>query len=547
MTSKKPSRFKKVVEPARAELLSERAASDRQRLRQEALLETLRRARSHSHEGPPPDRTFQEGLIVVIATYNDGRPLLDPAARVNTIHHLLLALEHQRSALPESARGNFKVVIADNDMTEHQRSRLEDYFGALSTQARSNRRTPPQCLIVRAPRIRGDDFTRTAGYARNLALREIRRRRNAGDTSFDAPVLIHDDDAVTEGVGDMYRLLSRHRNVLGAVAPSVRGVRDMASYALRIRAQRPRQRRGTSAQSCSFPPVFDTDGLINFSVLFAFGGTRVPKTCALLLHPRALEDLASPDGEVFHVWKKGSFEDMCCSIGLACSDWDIFACGSSRAYDQVRSHPEARLRQQFCWAYDHATAFHDFSEVSRRLPEPVVHHGISALVPLAKEDRTREEGWGLQRMLRLRGFPGLQATVVRPEEVQDTLLDVKGQLSTPRGAARFLRKHHYAFEEGFESVRNLSRVVRVSLRLVRQVIAQLDPERAIRLEVPFADHRRVYSRTGERSGHPDSLRFERDTRVARLLGNLGSMFRNPSNDFEKGRIRCAAFGPRQAT
>lgn len=539
--------FEPVVEPVWSDALTERSAAERQRLRQQALLETLARARIHAHDGPPKPRTFQEGLIVVIATYNDGRPLLDPGARINTIHHLLLALEHQRAALPESAQGNFKVVIADNGMTASQRSRLEDYFGALSTQAKTCRRSPPQCLIVGAPKIRGDDFTRTAGYARNLALREIRQCRDDGDLSFDAPVLIHDDDAVTDGIGDMYRLLSRHRNVLGAVAPSVRGVRDIASHASRIRGRRTEPRRGTSAQSSSFPPVFDKDGLINFSVLFAFGGSRVPKTCALLLHPRAIDDLASEDGEVFHVWKKGSFEDMSCSIGLACSDWDIFACRSAHAYDQVRSHPEARLRQQFAWAYDHATAFHDFSEVSKQLSDPVVHHGISALTPLPKELRTREEGWGLQRMLRLRGFPGLQATIVRPDEVRETLSFIREQLSTPRRAKRFLKMHSYVLEGGFENTKNLSVSVRLTLKVVGQVIAQLDPARLIRIEVPLVDYRRAFSPTGDRAGHADALRFERDTRVARLLGNLASMFRNPTNDFRKGKVRCMAFGPRQAT
>lgn len=539
--------FEPVVEPVLSNAPTERSAAERQRSRQQALLETLARARSHIQEGAPRPRSFHEGLIVVIATYNDGRPMLDPGARINTIHHLLLALEHQRADLPASAQGNFKVVIADNGMTPNQRSRLVDYFGALSTQARTHRRSPPKCLMVAAPRIWGDDFTRTAGYARNLALREIRRRRDDGDATFDAPVLIHDDDAVTDGIGDMYRLLSRHRNVLGAVAPGVRGVRDIASHASRIRGRRTEPRRGTSVQSSSFPPVFDQGGFINFSILFAFGGSRVPKTCALLLHPRAIEDLASEEGEVFHVWKKGSFEDMSCSIGLACSDWDIFSCRSAHAYDQVRSHPEARLRQQFAWAYDHATAFHDFSEVSKELPEPVVHHGISVLAPLPKEVRTREEGWGLQRMLRLRGFPGLQATIVRPDEVRETLSYIREQLNTSRRTRRFLKKHSYVLEGGFETARNLSATVRLTLKVVGKIIAQFDPARLIRIEVPFVDYRRAYRPSGERSGHADALRFERDTRVARLLGNLASMYRNPFNDFRKGKIRSMACGPRQAT
>lgn len=548
MNELKMPHFEPVAETVRNPVPTELHAADRQRQRQQALFETLLRARiRHAGDGPPPVRTFQEGLIVVIATYNDGRPLLDPAARINTIHHLLLALEHQRPGLPESARSNFKVVIADNGLNAQQRSRLEDYFTALRAKAKANHRTPPKLLVVPAPKIRGDEFTRTAGYARNLALREIRRRRDAGDASFDAPVLIHDDDAVTDGIGDMYRLLSRHRNVLGAVAPSVIGVRDMALHATEIRARRYEPRLGTSAQSSSFPPVFDRDGLINFSVLFAFGSARIPKTCALLLHPRAIDDLASERGEVFHVWKKGSFEDMCCSIGLACSDWDIFTCGSARAYDQVRNNPEARLRQQFAWAYDHATAFHDFSEVSKLLPEPVVHPGASALVPLPRESRTRAEGWGLQRFGRIVGHPGLQATVARPDEVLETLDLILEQVSTPRRAALFQEKHAYAFEGGLETVENLIAAARASQQAVKAVSAQLNPERLRRIEVPFADHRREYAGGGERAGHAEALRFGPDTRVARLLGNLASMFRNSANDFANGDVRCLAFGPRQAT
>lgn len=548
MNDNRTRSFRPLAAAVRPGAITERNAAERQRLRQLALHATLRRAlHRQSGDGPPPVRTFAEGLIVVIATYNDGRPLLDPLARINTLHHLLLALEHQRAALPEKARDNFKVVIADNGLSASQRSRLEDYFQALSVRSRTHHRRPPQFLVVPAPKIPGDEFTRTAGYARNQALREIRRRREAGDPSFDAPVLIHDDDAVTDGIGDMYRLLSRHRNVLGAVAPQMQGVRDMAQHATAIRARKHIPRLGTPARISSFPPVFDRDGLINFSVLFAFGGTRIPKTCALLLHPRALDDLASVHGDVFHVWEKGSFEDMCCSIGLACTDWDVFTCESARVHDQVRHHPEARLRQQFNWAYDHATAFHDFSEVSRMLPQPVVHHGISALVPLAREERTRHEGWGLQRMVRLTGFPGLQATIARPEEALELLDYIRARLATARGAARFLSKHRYALEGGFETSANLAATVRVVRRVVKAVLAQIDPDKFRRIEVPFVDHRVSANRKGRHTNPAEALRFHRDTRVARLLGNLASLFRNPSNDFRNGEVRCVVLGPRQAT
>jgi hypothetical protein len=548
MTTAPQRGFEPVVEPIRLAVPTERSAAERQKRRQMALFETLSRAmHSHGGDGPPRARTFQEGLIVVVATYDDGKPLLDPSARINTIHHLLLALEHQRPALPETARSNFKVVVADNGMDADQRSRLRDYFTSLAAQAKANGRTRPECLIVNAPKVRGDDFTRTAGYARNVALQEIRRRRAAGHRGYDAPVLIHDDDAVTDGIGDMYKLLSRHRNVLGAVAPRVQGVRDMARHATWIRAQDFEPRRGTSAQSSSFPSVFDTRGLLNFSVLFAFGGSRIPKTCALLLHPRAIDDLASAQGEVFHVWKKGSFEDMCCSIGLACSDWDIFECDSALAYDQVRSNQEARLRQQFAWAYDHATAFYDFSEVSKLLPRPVVHPGVSVLVPLPKEERTREEGWGLQRMARLAGFPRLQATIVRPEEARESLWFIREQLRTRRRAADFQEKHAYAFDGCFRSSADLAATVEGTLRVVGKVIAQVDPAKLARVEVPFVDHRKVYGAAGDQAEQAEALRYERDTRVARLLGNLGSMFRNPANDFVHGRVRYVTLGPRQAT
>lgn len=540
--------FEPVAERARQRVATEKSSAERQKQRQKALLETLLRARQPvDDDGPPAMRSFTEGLIAVIATYNDGRPAQDHSARINTIYQLLLALEHQRSALPAQARGNFKIVIADNGVSTEQRGRLEDYFKILHSQALANDRPAPECLIVDAPKVRGDDFTRTAGYARNQALREIRRRRQAGDASFDAPVLIHDDDAVTRGIGDMYRLLSRHRNVVGAVAPCVQGVWDMARHAAEIRAQRYDRRLGSSAQCASFPSVFDKDGLLNFSVLFAFGGSRIPKTCSLLLHPRALDDLTSAAGEVFHVWRKGSFEDMCCSIGLACSNWDIFECKSARAYDQVRSHDEARLRQQFAWAYDHATAFYDFSEISRMLPSPVVHRGVSVLVPLPKEERTPQEGWGLLRLTELTGFPGLQATIVRPEEVRETLGWILEHLATERRAEEFRRQHPYAFEGCFETRENLLATAEQVRAVVQQVLGQIDPARLRRVEVPFVDHRSLYSSAGERGRPAEGLRFERDTRVARLLGNLGSLFRNSANDFPAGRVRYVALGPRQAT
>ncbi|MCW5557630.1 MAG: hypothetical protein KIT22_07350 [Verrucomicrobiae bacterium] len=527
--------------------LVERHAAEQQEIRQRALLDTLQRAEApRDFDGPPPARSFEEGLIVVIATYDDGKPLLDPSARINTIHHLLLALEHQRSALPDKARDNFKIIISDNGLNDDQRSRLKDYLANLSTQARAKARTKPEWMIVDAPKERGNSYTRTAGFARNRALREIWRRKRT-DRSFRAPVLIHDDDAVTDGIGEMYKLLSRHRNVIGAVAPCVDKVRDVGRHAIHVRTQTYERRRGTPAQCSSFPSLFDSDGLINFNVLFAFGSSRIPKTCSLLLHPEAIDDLTSNNGDVFHVWKRGSFEDMCLSIGLACSNWDVFECKSSRAYDQVRGHPGAALRQQFSWAYDHATAFYDFSVISKLLPTSVVYPGVSVLVPLAKEERSALGGWGLQRLRRLRGFSGLQATIARPEEVRETLRYIREQMSTKRQALAFRRKHRYAFEGGFGTVKDLLATVRVTLGVVDQVLKQLDPDKFERIEVPFIDRKLVYSTWGERGDYSEALRYERDLRVARLLGNLGSMYRNSTNDFARGVVRCVALGPRQAT
>ncbi len=542
------SSFEPVAERIRDAAATEKAAAERQTLRQQALHETLRRASlPNAGEAPPAGRTFHDGLIVVIATYNDGKPLLHPSARINTIQHLLLALEHQRSALPEKARDNFKIVVADNGLTFDQHSRLTDYFTGLKAQAAANNRPCPECLIVKAPKIRGDVYTGTAGYARNQALQEIRRRKLAGDLSYDAPVLIHDDDAVTHGIGDLYQVLSRNRAIIGAVAPCVQGVRNMARRATEIRSRSYEPRRGPPPRSTSFPSVFDPDGQLNFSLLLAFGSSRTPKTCALLLHPGAIDDLMSQAGDVFHVWKKGSFEDMCLGICLACSNWDIYRCDVARAYDQVRTSPEARLRQQFGWAYDHATAFYDFSLVSRTLPAPVVHHGISALAPLPKRERTPQEGWGLYRLSHLPGYPELQATIVRPEEVRETLSFVQDQLSGQRRAKAFLEEHAFALKGCFETPENLLATVRLTLAVVEQVLSQLEASKCTRLSVPFVDHTMLYSTADDRAGQADALRYERGTRVARLLGNLASMFRNPANDFAQGVVRFVALGPRQAT
>ena len=281
--------------------------------------------------------------------------------------------------------------------------------------------------------------------------------------------------------------------------------------------------------------------------MFAFGGARIPKTCALLLHPRALDDLTSDDGEVFHVWKRGSFEDMCCCIGLACSNWDIYECESARAYDQVRGNQEARLRQQFGWAYDHATAFYDFSEVSQRLPSPVVYPGVSALVPLSKHQRTPQEGWGLVRIPQLTGYPELRATIVRPEEVREILCYIRNHLSTGKRAEAFRKSHAYAFEGCFETTENLSVTVKVTLKLADQVLSQIHTGDLRKVEVPFVDHKKIYSLAAEKGRPADAMRYEVETRVARLLGNLGSMFRNPANDFLQGTVRYVTLGPRQAT
>lgn len=89
--------------------------------------------------------------------------------------------------------------------------------------------------------------------------------------------------------------------------------------------------------------------------------------------------------------------------------------------------------------------------------------------------------------------------------------------------------------------------VRVGRRLVRAILAQLASDRCRRIEVPFVDHRAAATRKGRQANPAEALRFHRDTRVARLLGNLASLYRNPMNDFREGKVRCVALGPRQAT
>lgn len=486
-------------------------------------------------------RQEQPGLINLIASYDDKCPASEPLARQNTLANHVQILAAQLRHLPSRVRENFHIVIANNGMSSSQLVSIRGVVDSINNKLRQAEEPEIKLHIVHAPKDPSDPKTQTAAYSRNHGGSFIRQKR-LDDPRFASPILIGDDDSFPLGVAGLLNVLAKGCGKIGAVAPLNRNTDNVILKGDAALAELDAGHHSPSQNPSfrNFPGIMDNHGKINFCLLTAFGGSRVPKTCSLLLDGYAVQTMQDSKGDLFLVCPEGSFEDMMLSARLEQQGYDLVECQDAQVYDQVRVNPRARAFQQFRWASDHASAYHDFILVGRREKQPLVFEGISVLIPAYDRWMLRNisaDEPGVTQPLNTRR---ICASIVNPAEVLELLSRI--ELSVAQDPDAFMAKYPYAFEgrEGsFRDIDVLKKTVALSTKLI-QTIAPCMPR------VPSDDvHVPVLSR--EQLDGPDQLRFEDDVRVARLLGNLAAMATMTSNDIEGGKLRVALLGPRQAT
>jgi hypothetical protein len=259
-----------------------------------------------------------------------------------------------------------------------------------------------------------------------------------------------------------------------------------------------------------------------------------------MLDGDAVQSMQNHAGELFLVCPEGSFEDMLLSGGLERQGYKVVECPEAEVFDQVRVDPRARGLQQFRWAFDHATAFHDFVRIGEATSEGLVFHGVSVLEPGTQQWQIARIGSQEATIIRALNTDSISAAIVNPAEVRELLSRI--EISLAHDPDHFIASHPYAFKGragSFRSEDALQKTVRLCQELLEQVMPVMDFVKKDPVDVP------VIAMTD--LNQADQLRFELDCRIARILGNLAAIASMTSNDIEAGTLRVALLGPRQPT
>lgn len=486
-------------------------------------------------------RQEQPGLINIIASYDDKNPPSEHLARQNTLAKTVEVLAAQMRYLPARVRENFHLVIADNGMSVSQTAAIRATVDSINNTLRQGGEPEIALHIAHAPKNPSNPLTATAAYARNKALSLVKEKRR-DDPRFGASVWIGDDDSITLGMAPLYKVLTSGSGRIGAVAPQNRSTADVIVKANAVlgELQAGQHTPPQHATFRGFPGITDPEGTINFCLLTAFGGTRVPKTCSLMLDGNAVQSMQRGTGEVFLVCPEGSFEDMLLSGRLERGGYELVECGQAEVFDQVRIDPKSRGLQQFRWAFDHATAYHDFISLGRATKQSLVYEGVTVLTKAHDQwllSRIPSKEPSITRPLHTNG---VHAAIVNPSEVLELLGRI--EISLAHDPEAFIEQHPYAFKGrlgSFEDVEVLKQTVSLCTSLLHNIAPIMPNVQRELVHVPV-------TRVGELNG-PDQLRFEVDVRVARILGNLAAIASMSSNDIEAGRLGVALLGPRQPT
>ncbi len=462
-------------------------------------------------------------------------------ARQNTLAKTIEVMAAQLRYLPQEVRKNFHLVLADNGMSSGQLSAAQNVIDSVNAQLRLAGTGQIHFHIARAHKDPSNPLTATAAYARNKAFSLIRNMRR-DDPRFSAPMFVTDDDAVLRGLANLHAALTRSNGEYGAVAPLNRTTTDVIETANTLLPNLWGGKDPTSSSPATrlFPGITDTGGAINFCLLTAFGGTRVPKTCALMLDGNAVHSMQNDDGELFIVCPEGSFEDMALSAGLERKGYKVAECAEAEVFDQVRVDPRARGLQQFRWAFDHGKAFHDFICIGETTGEKLVFDGLSVLEPGAGRWLLSRIPGTDPRVSRPLNTESVVASIVNPYEVKELLSRI--EISLAVDPDNFVAKHPYAFEGrdgSFRDIDVLKKTVRLCRTLINQTLPSINVDGRETLDVPVM----LVSELPP----ADQLRFDTDSRTARLLGNLAAIASMTANDIEQGVLRVALLGPRQPT
>ena len=231
---------------------------------------------------------------------------------------------------------------------------------------------------------------------------------------------------------------------------------------------------------------------------------------------------------------------MLLSGGLERRGYKIVECARAEVFDQVRVDSRARGLQQFRWAFDHATAFHDFVCLGQTTKESLIFDGVSVLQP-------QDNRWLLARipgneptMSRALNTQRVHGAIVNPTEVRELLSRI--EIALVNDPDHFIESHPYAFKGRPGSFRNIE-VLQKTVTMCKELLDGVTPVMQ-RLEHEVVD---VPVLTVDNLTPADQLRFNIDTRVARMLGNLAAIACMSSNDIEGGTLRVALLGPRQPT
>lgn len=421
------------------------------------------------------------GLTIVIPTY-------DEEVRTRTLPLALRAVAAQR--LP----GSLLVVVADNGMSARQRATVTETARSVGLDLH----------VVDARPSRDDQ--RSAPYARNVALREIRHRARHDPRFRASQILLLDDDAapLPGAIQAMDAARRAHHDAVAVIGVS-RTVPTLDDDVFRRHAEHGLAEGG----ALPMPSLYGTRG-VDVGALVAFSGEVSTKSNCLLLDARVVFDLLDGAGDAFVAYPNGTVDDMILGAALNRRGTVVRARGAA-VLDQEPAPGRGFRRQRSRFGRDHAILLSDLVQVGHAEHRA---QGIMVLEPSSI-------GWS-QHLL---PAPGVTGVVIHPAELGPTLEHLSHMVR--EGALQ-------GFDPDYERG-PLAEGLRIGSRVLAFIERQLDRSHVVARPdlpkwVPLPDD--------------PSSRWSMDSRAAQLAGNLMGLhdIRSEAHD---GLPQCFLLGGRQ--
>ncbi len=398
-------------------------------------------------------REYAPSTVVLVPLHNDP--------------HRVEVMDIVFQSIADQEMGNFRVVIADNGITEDQAESV-------------HQKAANSGFSVDIVNARGNtEREKSPAYARNTALREIRGKAEQDDEYRGDVFLLDSDCAVLPGALQNMRDSLYTNSDAVAVSADVRSVEHLTEE-----VYLDQNARTKGGHVVVLPTVWTPDKKIDLGSIVAFSSQVAGKTTGLLMNRDVVWDITDYASELYIPMPNKSAEDMIASCALN-KYGRILQDSRAVVLDEVRQNPDQVMQQQLRWGKDHSLLAECLNT------SQLLETGLHVLEP---QGETWTE-WVVP------GTEWVNGYVINPQDVFETaevLESFSHEIQDPRFAE--------VVAEGLKTLRQ-------SLRLIEARRKFGEQDLRIRSDLPRPT-----------ASQDSSARFSSYAKASRLAGNILGMY-----------------------